>query len=370
MVSHRALPLSTRHLPRLASLLVAFSLGACGGETENLPPKPPEVPPARPTAEPPLVAPPVTVDAAAAEKPALPPVALLAGVASPDPTGPAPTVAFVAPKKDQVIPAKGAGDFEVKLDVKNWQTATGSQHVHLILDNHPYKAIYDTKAPIKLSALPGGEAIGEGQHVLVAFPSRPSHESLKTKGAFAVTQFYVGKKEGSVDIKKPMLVYSRPKGEYKGEMANHVLVDFQLANVTLAEGKDAVRIGVTGPGIEKELSAKAEKFGPPFYLDNLQNGTYTLKVELVGADGKAHPGPWNVTTRDIKIDRDAPAEDPHAHAMGAPDPKAIEARAAEAKGADAGSKASKPEAKTPAKADPEKSAPKPPSKPAPGNVHK
>jgi hypothetical protein len=234
---------------------------------------------------------------------------LLPGAASPDPAAPLPTVKITQPAKDQVIPADKANAFDVKLDVKNWQTATGSQHVHLILDNKPYKAIYDPKQPVKLSELAGGEAIAEGQHVLVAFPSRANHESVKTKDAMSIVQFWVGKKgEAKTDTKKPMLVYSRPKGEYKGDMANHVLVDFQLANVTLAEGKEHVDITVTGPGIDKELTAKAEKFGPPFYLDNLQNGSYTLKVELKDKDGKLIEGPWNATTRKITIDRDAPAE--------------------------------------------------------------
>ena len=54
-----------------------------------------------------------------------------------------------------------------------------------------------------------------------------------------------------------MLVYSRPKGEYKGDMANHVLVDFQLVNDKLAADKDHVHIAVTGPGIDGEKAADA-----------------------------------------------------------------------------------------------------------------
>ena len=58
-----------------------------------------------------------------------------------------------------MIDAAKAGDFAVKIDVKNWQTAKGSSHVHLILDNNPYKAIHDTKEPVKLSELAAGEAL-------------------------------------------------------------------------------------------------------------------------------------------------------------------------------------------------------------------
>lgn len=288
---------------------------ACGGP-DNLPPPPPPPPvPATDGA--------TTVSTVSQPPPATatppkappPPVTLTLGAASPDPTGNLPTVAITAPGKDALVPGDKAADFSVKLDVKNWQTATGSSHVHLILDNKPYKAIYDTKAPVKLSELTNGEAVAEGRHVLVAFPSRANHESVKTKGALAVVPFWVGKKGDAKDdpTKKPMLVYSRPKGEYKGEMANHVLIDFYLSGVTLADGKEHVNVKVTGPGIDKALEAKADKWGPPFYLDNLQNGSYEIKTELVDGANKLIEGPWNSTTRTIKIDHDSPADPVAAH---------------------------------------------------------
>ena len=275
---------------------------ACGGGNDNLPPPPPPPPP------PPTVAPvassaaPVDADVSA---PAAPAVALVPGAASPDPAK-MPSVKITAPAKGQVVPTDKGKDLEVKLDVKDWATATGSQHVHLILDNRPYTPIYDLKKPIKLGDLLGPDPLTEGQHVLVAFPSRANHESVKSKDLPAIVDFWVGKKgEAIFDAKKPALIYSRPKGDYKGDMANHVLVDFQVANVTLAEGKEHVHVFVSGPGIDKELSAKAEKFGPPFYLDNLHNGTYTIKLELMDGSMKTIPGPWNSTTRTIRVDHDA-----------------------------------------------------------------
>jgi hypothetical protein len=306
--SHAALPANV-----YALTLLAF---ACGGGNDNLPPSP--MPPAAPTE---TVAAPKAASAPVASAPTAPAptpaqVSLVLGTASPEPS-PLPTVQFSAPKKDEVIAGPKAADYAIRLDVKNWMTATGSSHVHLILDNRPYKPIYDTKAPIKLSELNGGEPLSEGQHVLVAFPSRTNHESVKTKGAFAVTEFYVGKKAtDTVDIKKPMLVYSRPKGEYNGDNGNHVLVDFYVANVTLAEGKEHVAVSVTGPGLDKPASGNASAFGAPFYLENLQNGAYVLKVELQDKDNKVLPGPWNSTTRTIKINHDAPVDNPHgAHTM-------------------------------------------------------
>jgi hypothetical protein len=298
---------STRSLLGLLALpilplLPAALLFACGGGNENLPPPPPPPPPLATTAEPPVASAVPSATVATPPPPPPAPVTLTQGTASPDPAPPLPTVKILSPAREQVLPAATAGDTVVKLDVKNWQTATGSSHIHLILDGKPYKPIFDPKLPVKLSELPGGDILTEGQHILVAFPSRPNHESVKTAGAVTINEFWVGKKgPKSQDIGKAMLIYSRPKGEYKADMANHVIVDFQLANDKLAPGGDHVHLSVTGPGIEGEKAADVSQLGAPFYLDNLVDGSYTVKLDLLGADGKAVPGSWNSTTRTITI---------------------------------------------------------------------
>lgn len=282
---------------------------ACGGGSDNLPPPPPPPPPPPIVASAaPLETPPPVEEPKKAE-PELPAVTLTLGEASPTPSKPTPTVRFVTPLKGASIDPKKAADFAIKLDVKNWKTGTGDAHIHVILDNKPYKAIYDTKAPIKLSELAGAD-IAEGHHVLVAFPSRANHESVKTPGALTMIDFFVGKKQKvSHDVtKQPTLIYSRPKGEYKGDAATRVLVDFQLASTTLTEGKTHVGIHVSGPGIDGDLTKKATAFGPPFYLEHLHAGSYKLTLELIGADGKVIDGPWNTTSREITI---APAEGTH-----------------------------------------------------------
>ncbi|MDB4936424.1 MAG: hypothetical protein JWP87_3396 [Labilithrix sp.] len=293
-----------------ASVVLAASIYACGGGNDNLPPPPPPPPPPASASAPPVATNPPATNAPT--KAPAPPVTITPGTPSPDPAPPTPTVKLTAPTRDQVIDAAKANDFTVKLDVKNWQTAKGSNHVHLILDNKPYKAIYDTKEPVRLNELAGGEALAEGMHVLVAFPSRANHESVKTKDALTIVPFWIGKKDAAAakndPTKKPMLIYSRPKGDYNGEMANHVLVDFQVANVTLAEGKEHVHVTVTGPGIDKPVEGSVEKFGTPLYIENMQNGSYTLKVELMDAANKVIDGPWNSTTRTIKVDHDAPMD--------------------------------------------------------------
>ncbi len=279
-------------------------------------PPPPPPPPAPP---PPPIA---SVETKVPEPPPPPPeppqpaVTLELGEASPTPPKPTPVVRITAPARGATIDPKKTADFAIKLDVKNWKTAPSDAHVHLILDNRPYKPIYDTKSPIKMKELLGNDELTSGRHTLVAFPSRANHESVKTPGAVAIVDFWVGKKEKvKVDVtKQPRLIYSRPKGEYKGDMATRVLVDFQLLNVELAEGKSRVHISVEGPGIDGSLSKTTSSFGAPYYLEHLRKGDYTLKLELVDQDDKPVDGDWNSTTRTIHTEpEDHESAAPHAH---------------------------------------------------------
>ena len=114
---------------------------------------------------------------------------------------------------------------------------------------------------------------------------------------------------------------SRPKGDYAGDMANHVLVDFQLLNETdktFGDGKDHVHITVSGPGTGSALQADSTKIGTPYYLDNLQSGSYTIKLDLLDGQGNPIPGPWNSIARDINVNRDASAAPPPAPAAAEP----------------------------------------------------
>jgi hypothetical protein len=144
-------------------------------------------------------------------------------------------------------------------------------HLHVILDNQPYEAHYHIEHGFELRNL------SEGKHTLRVFASRPWHESYKNAAAFQMVSFTVkgggdaakptttaaGEKMadakkmpsppppasspapekegkdmpasagGAVDAKKPLLTYSRPKGEYKDAAANSIMVDFWLQNARL-----------------------------------------------------------------------------------------------------------------------------------------
>lgn len=217
-----------------------------------------------------------------------------------------PKVTILSPKADESIPADKAAAFEVKLEVKDWPTAKEGPHVHLILDDKPYKAIYEPKATVKLSEIVEGDpTLKEGHHVLVAFPSRQGHISVKPdkgKSPVAVVPFWVGKK-GKPEWKPtdPTLIYSRPKGENKGAMADPLMIDFYLLNAELGEKKNAVRVTVTPPSGEPKSTTMTS--WTPLNVTGLPNGEVKVKLELLDKDGKAVPGPYNTVERSTTVNR-------------------------------------------------------------------
>ncbi len=218
-------------------------------------------------------------------------------------------------------------------DLKNYKpmmdetTHTGN-HIHVILDNQPYEAYYNLDQLFEL------RNVADGEHTLRVFPSRPWHESYKNEGAFQMIKFTVkngggdanraattnsgqpmsnaktaatpeGKDMqtstgGAVDRSKPMLTFSRPKGEYKGADADAIMIDFWLSNAKLTfEGGDyRVRYSIDGGEVKF-----IEKWWP-IWLSGLSAGTHSLKLELVDKDGNVvENGGYNSTTREIMVTR-------------------------------------------------------------------
>ncbi len=291
-------------------------LFGCSGK-EPAPPQPP--PP--PTSS---VTPPASSAPASSSPPAGPemlealPSQAPPSFAPGDPAAPpekAPTVAIKAPVKDQVISRDKAGDFEVRLDVKNWETKHGA-HVHLILDGRPYLRVDDPRQPIKLKDIDPTLELKDGQHLLVAFPSRMTHESVKPIGKSSpavIVPFWIGKK-GEVTWKPgdPTLVYSRPKGAYDEVPPEGLLVDFYLFHAELGDGKYAVKATLDGPGAAGVSTVIKE--WRPFRILHLAQGTYSLAMTLVDKDGKPVPGPQNDVKREFTVNRAAAPSAPRAGA--------------------------------------------------------
>lgn len=276
------------------------------------PPATPTTPPpaetAPPVAAPVMTGPPSKPGADAPAPPAKMAPLEIRAMTPPAEPNPLPAVTITSPKANESVPAAKAGDFEVKVAIKDWplnKEAKEGPHIHVILDDRPYFALRDPAGKVKLSEVAGDQPIAEGEHVLIAFPSVEKHISIKPAGGkkpFSAVVFWVGK-AGKATWKPtdPTLVYSRPKGEYAGPDAEKVLLDFYLMNAELGEGKHSVRATVTpASGMPETLTMKT---WAPYELINLPHGEAKVKLELLDKDGKVVPGRFNSTERSIKLVR-------------------------------------------------------------------
>ncbi len=164
------------------------------------------------------------------------------------------------------------------------------QHIHNIVDNEPYSAHYETSFT---------KDIADGQHVVLSFLSRSYHESLKHRGAYDLRLVTVGKlpynaPAPTFDLKAPHLFYSRPKDVYTGRDAQKVMLDFYLVNTTLEPGGTQVRATINGSEFMLDQWA-------PYMMEGLPMGENTVKLELLDADGKLIPGPFNSVTRSFSL---------------------------------------------------------------------
>lgn len=236
----------------------------------------------------------------------------------------APTLKFIEPTNGTTV---NSSTVRVKLELggelmgykpmKDMQTGMGN-HIHIILDNQPYEAFYNLDGAFEL------KNVADGEHTLRVFPSRPWHESYKNAGSFQMVKFTVkngdadtskptttnsnqtmseGKEmkestAGAIDAGKPLLTYSRPKGEYKGADADAIMIDFWLSNAKLTGDGGEYRVKYSVNGGEAKFIDK----WTPIWLKGWANGSHSVKLELVDKSGNVvDNGGYNATTREIMV---------------------------------------------------------------------
>jgi hypothetical protein len=163
------------------------------------------------------------------------------------------------------------------------------QHIHLILNNAPYEAYYDSKFRRKMDS---------AHYIALSFLSRSYHESIKTKDAYVLREIGTPDKSRPFDMKAPHLFYSRPKGEYTGNDTKKVLLDFYLVNTRL--GKDGNKVCATINGKEFMLDT-----WQPYFIEGLPMGENTIRLELLDNKGGKIAGPFNSVTRTITLKAEA-----------------------------------------------------------------
>lgn len=180
---------------------------------------------------------------------------------------------------------------------KQCNNSDKGQHIHFILDNKPYVALYEPMHEVTLAK--------NTEHYLLAFLSRSYHESLKNKEAAILYHFKIdenGKLVKMEDPKTPMVFYSRPKGDYLGKDTENVLFDFYVWNASLGNDYKVKADIHTG---SQDTSIMISEWKAHF-LKNLQMGTSTIKLTLVDKDGNKVDGPETEVSRDFNLAQDEP----------------------------------------------------------------
>jgi hypothetical protein len=217
------------------------------------------------------------------------------------------TVKAVASGKDS---AKVSFTFSVKnyelkgqtadAAAKNCNNSDKGQHIHFIMDNAPYTALYEPKHELTLA--------NNTEHYLMCFLSRSYHESLKNKGAALVYHFRIDEK-GKLQVleapKTPMLFYSRPKGDYLGKDTANLLLDYYVWNAEPGTYQVKAAISNSNNGQAKEEMLDSWK---ALFIQNLGTGKSSVTLTITDKDGKAMEGPMTTVTRNIQLAAQEPLQ--------------------------------------------------------------
>jgi hypothetical protein len=250
-----------------------------------------------------------------------------------------------------------AGDLKGYQPHKDPATNMGN-HIHVILDNQPYEAYYNLGEPFELRNVTEGKHTlrvfasrpwhesykNDGNFQMVAFTVKGGGDASKptttatgqtmadnknasnanvpkvitpvknantanaantnaanTNAAAAATpegKDMPASQAGEVDRTKPLLTYSRPKGEYKGADTDAVMIDFWLTGAKLQGDGGDYRVRYTVDGGEAKFIDKWS----PIWLTGWTAGAHKVKLELVDKSGNVvDNGGYNSTERTITI---------------------------------------------------------------------
>jgi len=182
-------------------------------------------------------------------------------------------------------------NYELKANSKNNLTgicanSKDGQHIHVIVDNKPYTAIYNPEHRLQEDS---------GSHLVLSFLSRSHHQSIKYKSAFKLQQVDLGKQTKKYNLKQTYLFYSRPKGVYVGEDTKNILLDFYLVNTQLSASGHKVRVTIDNQHIFTVIK------WCPYLIEGLAVGDHTIRLELLNARNKPIANPLLPVERKFSI---------------------------------------------------------------------
>jgi hypothetical protein len=173
-------------------------------------------------------------------------------------------------------------NYELKANSKNNLTgicanSKDGQHIHLVVDNKPYVAIYNLEHSYEADS---------GSHLVLAFLSRSHHQSIKYPNAYQLRQIDVDIRTDSFDLLKPYLFYSRPKGVYVNDDAKSILLDFYMVNALLSENGYKVQVSIDS--VHNFTMCEWR----PYIINGLTMGDHSITLNLLDQDNKAVKTPF------------------------------------------------------------------------------
>ena len=164
----------------------------------------------------------------------------------------------------------------------NLANSEKGQHIHFILNNGPYSAHYNQNFDYELP---------KGNNIILAFLSRSYHESVKNPDAYILTQ--IGD-SNEINLDGEFLFYSRPKGIYEGLDTEKLLLDFYLVNTELSSTGNKVKLTIKQKTFFHQFLIDSWE---AYYIEGLDKGEVTIKLELVDKDGELIEAPFNPSER-------------------------------------------------------------------------
>ena len=168
-------------------------------------------------------------------------------------------------------------------DSMHLANSSGGQHIHLIIEDKPYEAHYTSTITVE------GDLTSK---VFLAFLSRSYHLSLKHEAAHYL---HIPDNRSDINPISPMLFASRPKGAYKGQDAESVLLDFYLINANMPKSGYEVVVKINGESMGR-LSEWT-----PYVMTGLSAGDYVLDLKLQGKTGEKLDGMYTTASQNFSI---------------------------------------------------------------------